>query len=79
MHFGFVLTARVIYNKNSIYFPRIDTSYVNYIDICKYHTLYYMFHNIPTWNGQRSHVAQADYEQINLLVSKCTLICVQSY
>jgi len=55
MHFGFVLTTRVIYNKNPIYFPRIDTSYVNYINICKYHTFYYIFHNILTWNGQRNH------------------------
>lgn len=84
MHFGFVLAAYVIYNKNPIYFPRIGTTYAYYIGICIPHNTYYIYiciilYYIPTRNGQRGRMSRVDYEQINLRVSKCTLICVQTY
>lgn len=40
MHFDFVLAARVIYNKNPIYFPQIGTAYAYYIGICVPHIIY---------------------------------------
>jgi len=49
MHFGFVLAARVIYNKNPIYFPRIGTTYAHtiyiYIGICIPHITYIILYS----------------------------------
>lgn len=63
MHFGFVLAARVIYNKNPIYFPQIGTAYAYYIGICVPHIIYiYIVYYVPNLNGQRGLMSRVDYK-----------------